>query len=148
MIFYTSSASIYIVLLDMMDTKRDEIHIGNVGSDVIGSAISGRGNIIGKEVAYSVSGNVVNLHIESISTQTLQELTNIISQPLQADNSDVELDKARANEAKVNKEETNQVLKDIESNSQRERYSYRAYKSRRVSSFTDGINIERCHLRR
>jgi tetratricopeptide (TPR) repeat protein len=98
----------------MMDTKRDEIHIGNVGSDVIGSAISGRGNIIGKEVAYSVSGNVVNLHIESISTQTLQELTNIISQPLQADNSDVELDKARANEAKVNKEETNQVLKDID----------------------------------
>src|SRR5918996_3954107 len=51
--------------------------INGTSGDVIGSAISGTGNIIGKEVAYSVSGNVINLHIESISAETLQELKSI-----------------------------------------------------------------------
>ena len=33
-----------------MDSKRDEIHIGNVGGDVVGVGVSGSGNIIGKNM--------------------------------------------------------------------------------------------------
>ena len=68
--------------------------ISGTSGDVIGSAISGTGNIIGKEVAYSVSGSVINLHVDSMTTQTLQEFKNIMTQST--------------------KEETKQVLKDID----------------------------------
>ena len=36
-----------------MDSKRDEIHIGNVGGDVVGVGVSGSGNIIGKNMTVS-----------------------------------------------------------------------------------------------
>jgi plasmid maintenance system antidote protein VapI len=36
-----------------MDSKRDEIHIGNVGGDVVGVGVSGSGNIIGKNITIS-----------------------------------------------------------------------------------------------
>ena len=48
-------------------------NISGTAGDVIGSAISGTGNIIGKEVAYSVHGNVIHLHVESVSAETLQQ---------------------------------------------------------------------------
>ena len=96
-------------------------NISETSGDVIGSAISGTGNIIGKEVAYTVSGNVIHLHVENISAR---ELKNIISRPVQLESkSDVgrqqqhyintELN-AKANEAKVTREMTEQVLKDID----------------------------------
>lgn len=62
--------------------------ITETSGDVIGSIVSGMGNIIGKEVAYSVFESVINLHVESISTQTLQEIKNMISQPLQLETKD------------------------------------------------------------
>ncbi len=36
-----------------MDSKRDEIHVGNVGGDVVGVGVSGSGNIIGKNITVS-----------------------------------------------------------------------------------------------
>ena len=97
--------------------------ISEISGDVIGSTTSGMGNIIGKEVAYSVSGNVIHFHVESISAQTIQEFKDIISRPVQLEtkgdlgqqshNIESELD-AKANEAKLIKEETKQVLKDID----------------------------------
>jgi hypothetical protein len=34
----------------MTDSNRDEVHIGNVGGDVVGVGVSGSGNIIGKNI--------------------------------------------------------------------------------------------------
>ena len=48
--------------------KRDEIHIGNVGGDVVGVGVSGSGNIIGKNI--DISGTV------TISNQQLQNVSN------------------------------------------------------------------------
>jgi tetratricopeptide (TPR) repeat protein len=98
--------------------------ITGTSGDVIGSTVSGMGNIIGKEVAYSVHGNVINLHVQSVSAETLQQLENIVSKPIQLETKsfrgeqmreiNTELIDAKINEAKVTKEETNQVLKDID----------------------------------
>ena len=95
--------------------------ISGISGDVIGSTTSGIGNIIGKEVTYSVSGNVIHLHVESISAQ---ELKDILSRPVQLEtkadlgqqprNIIAELDDTKANEAKVTKEVAEQVLKDID----------------------------------
>ena len=99
-------------------------NINGTSGDVIGSAISGTGNIIGKEVAYSVQGSVINLQLSSISAEILQELKNIVSKPVQLETKDFQLEQthkispelteAKANEAKVTKEETSQVLKDLD----------------------------------
>jgi tetratricopeptide (TPR) repeat protein len=98
-------------------------HIAETSGDVIGSTTSGMGNIIGKEVAYSVSGSVINLQVNSISAEILQELKDILSRSMQVEtkgdfdqrlhNINPKLD-AKANEAKVTKEVTQQVLKDID----------------------------------
>ena len=99
-------------------------HIAETSGDVIGSTVSGTGNIIGKEVEYIVSGSVINLQVNSISAETLQELNDIISRPMQLETRDFQLGQihnintefteAKANEVRVAKEETNQILKDID----------------------------------
>jgi hypothetical protein len=92
--------------------------------DVIGSAISGMGNIIGKEVKYSVSGNVINLHVDSISTQKLQDLYNAILKPSELETKyfyeeliptiKTKLVDERVTETRTAKAEASQVLKAID----------------------------------
>jgi tetratricopeptide (TPR) repeat protein len=88
------------------------------------STTSGMGNIIGKEVAYSVSGNVINLQVNSISAEILQELKDVLSRPVQVEtkgdlgqqphNINTEFNDAKANEARVTKDTAEQVIKDID----------------------------------
>ena len=98
--------------------------VSGTSGDVIGSATSGMGNIIGKEVAYTVSGNVINLHVQSISTQTLQELKDIILRPDQLETKadlgeqthriNTEFTNLKANEVRITKQTAEQVLDDID----------------------------------
>lgn len=98
--------------------------IAETSGDVIGSTVTGTGNIIGKDVEYSVSGSVINLQVNSISTDILQELKDIISRPVQLETKssiggqtrsiNTELTDVKASEAKMTKEKTSQVLKDID----------------------------------
>ena len=105
-------------------SKRDETRIGNVGGNVSGVGVSGTGNMFGGKVEYSVHGNIINLHVESVSAETLQQLENIMSIPIQLETKsfhdkqtyeiNTELTDAKVDETKATKEETNQVLRDID----------------------------------
>lgn len=56
----------------------DHIEIKNTRGDVIGAGISGTGNIVGKEIHYTVKGNVFN--IDNPSNETLLELQKVLGQ--------------------------------------------------------------------
>ena len=43
---------------------------GNKG-EIIGTDISGKGNFIGKEIAYTVKGNIINFHVSNLSTDVV-----------------------------------------------------------------------------
>lgn len=97
--------------------------INGVSGDVIGPNTSGMGNIMGKDIAYSVAGNVINIHVNNDSAEILRILNAIISQPTQLetslltnqiDNINTELNNVKANEAKGTKEAAGQLLKDID----------------------------------
>jgi tetratricopeptide (TPR) repeat protein len=57
----------------------DPIDISNIEGDVIGTDTSGTGNIVGKDVHYTVTGNVFN--INSPSSEYIQELRRILVVP-------------------------------------------------------------------
>ena len=61
-----------------------KVSIHDTRGDVIGTDVSGTGHFIGKELAYTVQGNVINLHISGgVSNevlQTLQKLTTVQTQ--------------------------------------------------------------------
>ena len=61
----------------MMDSKRDEIHIGNVGGDVVGVGVSGSGNIIGKNM--TVNQTTYN-KLEPEFRSSLQEFLALLNQ--------------------------------------------------------------------
>src|ERR671933_206031 len=47
----------------LVSSEERAINIGNTSGDVLGTGLTGTGNIIGKEVRYIVQGNVLNLQI-------------------------------------------------------------------------------------
>jgi tetratricopeptide (TPR) repeat protein len=55
----------------------NSIHIKNISGDVIGAGISGTGNIVGKQIHYTVKGNVIN--INNPSEESLEELRKILA---------------------------------------------------------------------
>jgi tetratricopeptide (TPR) repeat protein len=58
----------------------NSIGVSNTNGDVIGAGISGKGNIIGKEVSYSIQGPVLNFNISgSISNELMEQLKEIIA---------------------------------------------------------------------
>ena len=63
-----------------------KVSITDTGRDVIGTDVSGTGHIIGKEIGYTVQGNVINLHISGgLSNEVLQTLQKMITIPTQLD---------------------------------------------------------------
>ena len=61
----------------MMDSKRDEIHIGNVGGDVLGVGVSGSGNIIGKNM--TVNQTIYN-KLEPEFRNSVQDFLSLLNQ--------------------------------------------------------------------
>jgi hypothetical protein len=75
-------------LLDS-SSKRDEIHIGNTGGDVIGVGVSGSGNIIGKSIDISGTVSISNQQLQSVPSEyanSLKSFSESINQQLKANN--------------------------------------------------------------
>ena len=67
-------------------TEANGIDITDTKGDVIGVGIKGTGHFIGKEIGYTVQGNVIQLNISSnISKEVIDSLQNIINMPTQID---------------------------------------------------------------
>jgi tetratricopeptide (TPR) repeat protein len=90
--------------IDITDTK----------GDVIGVGITGTGNIIGKEIDYTVKGNVIHLNISggNISNEIIDSLQKIINMPTQIDQKSLTKDKEYDNDKL---DETNDIQKQITS---------------------------------
>jgi tetratricopeptide (TPR) repeat protein len=100
----------------------NKVSITDTGGDVYGTDVSGTGNIIGKEVGYTVQGNVINLQISGrVSNEVLQSLQKMIAVPTQVEsaisgggreysNKEIKEKQEAAVEAK---QQISQVLEDI-----------------------------------
>jgi tetratricopeptide (TPR) repeat protein len=68
------------------DKKKSSIGITDTKGDVFGAGVGGTGHFIGKELAYTVQGNMINLQISGgVSNEVLQTLQKMISIPTQLD---------------------------------------------------------------
>ena len=58
------------------------IDIGNTQGDIIGTGFRGFGNVVGKEIGYTVNGNVIYLQVTgNTSSESLDNLQKIINTP-------------------------------------------------------------------
>jgi len=76
-------------LVDNSSSKRDEIHIGNVGGDVTGVGVSGSGNIIGKSIDISGTVSISNQQLQNMPSEyadSLKSFSESINQQLKANN--------------------------------------------------------------
>ncbi len=84
------------------------IDIAGTQGDVIGTGFSSVGNIIGKEVGYTVQGNIINFQIScDISNQMLEKLQNMMAVPTQLEQSLDKSSKTKDLQAKI--EESNKT---------------------------------------
>jgi tetratricopeptide (TPR) repeat protein len=64
------------------DDKNSSNDINETKGDIIGTGFSGSGNIVGKEVAYCIQGNVLNFNISgesSISKEFIEQLQKMVT---------------------------------------------------------------------
>ena len=76
-------------MVDSSGSKRDEIHFGNVGGDVVGVGVSGSGNIIGKNIDISGTVTISNQQLQNVSDEyanSLKSFSESINQQLKANN--------------------------------------------------------------
>jgi tetratricopeptide (TPR) repeat protein len=87
------------------DRKSDVVTMGisDTKGDVLGAGLTGSGNIIGKEVGYTVQGNYINLQISTMSKEVLDGLQKIIAVPTQVDQT-LSKDTSTTNQDNVEKE--------------------------------------------
>lgn len=93
-----------------------EIH-GTQG-DVIGTEASGAGNIIGREIGYTVQGNIINLHVNRLSTEAIENLRKMMSfetqLPTMTDSKvETKRDVVNLSEMRQTQERINKVLNDV-----------------------------------
>jgi tetratricopeptide (TPR) repeat protein len=102
--------------------ERDTQSIGitDTKGDVFGAGVSGSGNIIGKEVGYTVQGNIINLHIDSVSNEVIEGLRNILTIPTQIEQISTIKNERNTKEIEnksyktmVAKQQISQVLEDV-----------------------------------
>jgi hypothetical protein len=75
--------------VDNSSSERDEIHIGNVGGDVVGVGVSGSGNIIGKGIDISGTVNISNQQLQNVPSEyanSFKSFSESINQQLKANN--------------------------------------------------------------
>jgi hypothetical protein len=76
-------------LVDSSGSKRDEIHFGNVGGDVVGVGVSGSGNIIGKSIDISGTVNISNQQLQNVPSEyanSLKSFSESINKQLKTNN--------------------------------------------------------------
>ena len=76
-------------MADDNSTRRDEVHIGNVGGDVVGVGVSGSGNIIGKGIDISGTVSINNQQLQSVPSEyanSLKSFSESVNQQIKANN--------------------------------------------------------------
>ena len=113
----------------LVERDTQSTSITDTKGDVFGAGVSGTGHIIGKEIGYTVQGNVINLQISGgISNEVLQTLQKIMTIPTQVD-STISVGGREYNDKEIKekqeavveaKQQTRQVLEDINKISKKE----------------------------
>ena len=89
----------------------------------LGHEIPGIGNITGKEIGYTVNGNIINFQISGdVSNQALEQFQKLLSTPTQLDSSSLssgeKMDRAehqaKSEESSEVSQQFKQVLKEVE----------------------------------
>jgi tetratricopeptide (TPR) repeat protein len=66
------------------------INVGNTSGDVLGTGVSGKKNVLGKEFAYAREGNAIVVNINNPSSQEIVEVVkNIIAAPTEVEQTSV-----------------------------------------------------------
>jgi tetratricopeptide (TPR) repeat protein len=60
-------------------TNKTSISIANTQGDVIGAGASGSANITGKDIGYTLKGNVMNVHVNTLSNDDLEFLQGLMT---------------------------------------------------------------------
>ena len=72
----------------LVERDTQSTNITDTKGDVFGAGVSGTGHIIGKEIGYTVQGNVIHLNISgNISREVVENLQKIITVSTQIDSS-------------------------------------------------------------
>ena len=96
------------------------IGIQDTKGDVIGISVSGTGNIIGKEIKYTVDGDVLNLNLNNVTNDVLERLQRIVTvqiSPLTESMISYKEDhviKAKMVEANNTQQEISSILEDLD----------------------------------
>ncbi len=101
----------------MADRKDEDnrLEISDTKGDVLGTGTSGTGNITGKEVAYTVQGNLLNFNISGgISKEFMEQFKNMVSASTQLESKiSTEDNKVKAEEASTAKQQITTVLNEV-----------------------------------
>jgi tetratricopeptide (TPR) repeat protein len=98
------------------------IGITDTKGDILGAGFSGSGNIIGKEVAYTVQGNILNFNISggsSISKEFIEQLQKMVAVPTQLESqtspsqSTTEDNMIRLEETNTTKQQISNILNEV-----------------------------------
>jgi Tfp pilus assembly protein PilF len=97
---------------------KEHIRIKDIHGDAIGLGISGSGNFVGKEIHYTVNGNVFN--IKNPNTESLTELRKILAVPSGDSGDDVHVENVRSlGELKNLEKRMDEILKLVKATDQR-----------------------------
>jgi tetratricopeptide (TPR) repeat protein len=111
--------------------KVNKINISDTKGNTIGTGIEGTGHFVGKEIGYTVNGNVINLHISgsgNISNElidSLQKITNA-STPIDPKslikNTECDKDiKEKLDETNKNRKQITSILQEVDNIEKKER---------------------------
>lgn len=94
------------------------ITVGGTKRDAFGIGTSGTGNIFGKEVDYTVNGNVINYHGDNLSNEVVENLKKILSVQTEllttiAAKEDYKKDVTKLEELKETQKKITNVLDDV-----------------------------------
>jgi tetratricopeptide (TPR) repeat protein len=102
----------------LVERDSRSVSITDTKGDVFGAGVSGSGHFIGKELAYTIQGNVIYLHISGgVSNEVLQTLQKIVTVPTQVESTISIGGKEAVVEAK---QQIGQVLEEVDKISKKE----------------------------
>ena len=133
-----------------------KVSIHDTTGDIIGTDVTGSGNFIGKEIGYTVQGNVINLHISGgVSNEVLQTLQKMTTVPTQLDSpisgggreySNKEI-KEKQEAVVETKQQINQVLEEVNKIAKKEGKEIQEIKAGDLHISTEELSINEIILK-
>jgi hypothetical protein len=134
------------------DNKKSSIGITDTKGELFGVGVSGTGHIIGKEVGYTVQGNVYHLHFgdnvsKEIITGTIQEIKNVPTQIDQSILSNPVIDRDKLEEIEKIQQQINSILEEVNKTEEREGTSIKEIKAENIQISKNDLSIRDYLLR-